>query len=159
MIDPPAPQYRRRRPDTYCLRGWLLRRRQPQSRPLPGLPHYQNPGGLCAVVGRCNAHRQCTPRRCKSRCCFCLRCKFLTFFVIVSRIINFKYMSLVNTISPFFFSCCIFRGRGSCRGAVLKEASHHAAQSNTTQMFKRKVYLTAHVLLLRGWPPSCRSGW
>ena len=78
-------------------------------------------------------------RRCKSQCCFCLRGKFLTFFVSVSRIIIiFKNMSLVIIISPFFFCCCVFRGRGRRRGAVLKEASHHAAHPHTTQMFERK---------------------
>jgi len=67
-----------------------------------------------------------------------LRGKFFTPFVSVSRItIIFKNMSLIIIVSPFLFCCCVFRGRGR-RGAVLTEASHHAAHPHTTQMFERK---------------------
>jgi len=88
-------------------------------------------------------------RRCKSQCCFCLRGKFLTFFVSVSRIIIiFKNMSLVIIISPFFFCCCVFRGRGRAGAPCSKKLRTTRRTLTPRRCSREKVYLAAHVLLL-----------
>jgi len=173
MIDPPAPQSAFTTAAAALTltsggsgSGGAGRLRRPQPRLCWDHPVGKKASKASAPSCRCNAHRLVvrrprTPRR--AAVLFLLAQKVPRRHHQCLRWITiFKNMPRIKVISPFFFYCCVFRGRVRRRSAVLKEAPHHAAHHHTTQCSRGRLYLAAHVLLL-SWKAAVLSaglvGW